>query len=124
MKGHIIASALLIGSLVGCAGTNLNAPLDGWVELHGHRGARGLRPENTLPSFEVGFKLGMTAVELDVVLTADDQLIIHHNTSTNPDLCMTLKGDRIRETSIRTLTVKNLKELDCGSKFNQRFPLF
>ena len=122
MNGKVIASAFLILGMMGCTGINYNLPLDGTTELHGHRGARGLRPENILSSFEVGFDLGMTRVELDVVLTADDQLIIHHNTNTNPTLCRTLAGERIRIRPIRTMTVEELKQLDCGSKRNRRFP--
>lgn len=48
-------------------------------ELQGHRGARGLKSENTLPSFEVAFDLGVSSVETDVRLTADDVPILFHD---------------------------------------------
>lgn len=48
-------------------------------ELQGHRGARGLKPENTLPSFEVAFDLGVTSVETDVHLTRDGVPILVHD---------------------------------------------
>ena len=41
-------------------------------DLQGHRGARGLRPENTLPSFEIAFDVGVSSVETDLQLTSDD----------------------------------------------------
>ncbi len=47
--------------------------------IHGHRGARGLRPESTLPAFEVALDLMVDTLELDLHLTADDQVIIWHD---------------------------------------------
>jgi glycerophosphoryl diester phosphodiesterase len=48
-------------------------------ELQGHRGARGLRPENTLPSFEAAFDLGVTSVETDLHLTRDGVVVLYHD---------------------------------------------
>src|SRR5262249_23782547 len=47
--------------------------------LQGHRGARGLKPENTLPSFEVAFDLGVTSVETDLHLTGDGVAVLCHD---------------------------------------------
>jgi glycerophosphoryl diester phosphodiesterase len=47
--------------------------------LQGHRGARGLKPENTLPSFEAAFDLGVTSIETDVHLTRDGVPILVHD---------------------------------------------
>src|SRR5512139_1206549 len=49
------------------------------LEAHGHRGARGLRPENTLPGFTHALELGVDAIELDVGLTADGVVIVNHD---------------------------------------------
>jgi glycerophosphoryl diester phosphodiesterase len=92
------------------------------LELHGHRGARGLAPENTWPAFEAGIRNGMTAVELDINLTADNDLIIHHDSFTNSKLCRTDDGQKIKPVPIHLLTVKELKKLDCGSLKNEKFP--
>ncbi|MFC7646062.1 glycerophosphodiester phosphodiesterase family protein [Streptosporangium lutulentum] len=51
------------------------------AEIHGHRGARGLRPENTLPGFAHALELGVDALEFDVALTADRRLVL---TTTSP----------------------------------------
>ncbi|MFC0038400.1 glycerophosphodiester phosphodiesterase family protein [Actinomadura rayongensis] len=51
----------------------------GTVEIHGHRGARGLRPENTLPGFVHALDLGVDAVELDVGMTADGVVVLNHD---------------------------------------------
>jgi len=48
-------------------------------DLQGHRGARGLKPENTLPSFEVALDLGVTTIETDVHLTRDGVPILVHD---------------------------------------------
>lgn len=51
----------------------------GAVELHGHRGARGLRPENTLPGLAFTLELGVDAIEFDVGLTADEVVVLNHD---------------------------------------------
>jgi glycerophosphoryl diester phosphodiesterase len=56
------------------------------IELHGHRGARGLWPENTLPGFEAALRLGVTAIEMDVAMTADGVAILSHDPVLDPDL--------------------------------------
>ena len=47
-------------------------------EVHGHRGCRGLLPENTLPAFRRALELGVDALELDVVVSQDGQLVVSH----------------------------------------------
>lgn len=54
------------------------------VEVHGHRGARGLRPENTLPGFAHALELGVDAVELDVGLTSDGTVVLNHDQVLSP----------------------------------------
>lgn len=56
-------------------------------DLQGHRGARGLRPENTLPAFETAFDLGVTTVETDVHLTRDSVPILYHDPAISERLC-------------------------------------
>jgi glycerophosphoryl diester phosphodiesterase len=75
------------------------------LDLQGHRGARGLYPENTLPAFKAAMDLGMTTIELDTVLTKDKQLIIHHDDNLNPEICKWSNGD-----IVKSLPVKNLKQ--------------
>jgi glycerophosphoryl diester phosphodiesterase len=48
------------------------------LEVHGHRGCRGLLPENTLPAFQRALELGADALELDVVVSQDGQLVVSH----------------------------------------------
>jgi glycerophosphoryl diester phosphodiesterase len=60
-------------------------------EIHGHRGCRGLRPENTLPSFLHAVELGVDVVELDVVISQDKQVVVSHE----PWLSTKLGGDAL-----------------------------
>lgn len=92
------------------------------LDLQGHRGARGLYPENTLPAFKAAMDLGMTTIELDTVLTKDKQLIIHHDDNLNPEICKWSNGDIVKSLQVKNFTVSELKNLDCGSLKNSRFP--
>src|SRR5260370_31045039 len=65
-------------------------------DLQGHRGARGLKPENTLPSFEVAFDLGVTSVETDVYLTADGVPVLFHDPVISDRLISSLTLAQIR----------------------------
>jgi glycerophosphoryl diester phosphodiesterase len=60
--------------------------------LQGHRGARGLKPENTLPSFEVALDFGVTSIETDVHLTRDGVPILSHEPCVSELLCYPLPG--------------------------------
>jgi glycerophosphoryl diester phosphodiesterase len=63
-------------------------------ELQGHRGARGLKPENTLPGFETALDIGVTSVETDVHLTRDGVPVIFHDAAVSTRLCRRRRGSR------------------------------
>ena len=56
-------------------------------DIEGHRGARGLKPENTLPAFETALDLGVTTLELDLHFTADGEVVIWHDDQIVADKC-------------------------------------
>jgi glycerophosphoryl diester phosphodiesterase len=64
-------------------------------EVHGHRGCRGLLPENTLPAFLHAIALGVDVLELDVVISADEQVVVSHEPWLNPQLGRGPKGELI-----------------------------
>lgn len=93
------------------------------IEVQGHRGARALRPENTLPAFQYAIEVGADVLELDVHLTGDDQLVVTHDPLVSPSLCRGPDGKSLDgELPIRSLTLAELRRYDCGSQPNPRFP--
>jgi glycerophosphoryl diester phosphodiesterase len=93
------------------------------VELHGHRGARGLRPENTPPAFEHALAIGVDALELDVGLSADGEVIVNHDQTlsavTTRDTRPARPGDPMFPyvgRRIRDLTLAQIKTVDAGMR--------
>ncbi len=83
----------------------------------GHRGAAGLLPENTLAAFKRGCELGIAAIELDVLVSADGELVVHHDFRLKPEIARTSDGTWIStgsQPAVRDLTVAQLKSYDIG----------
>ena len=55
-------------------------------DIQGHRGARGHLPENTLPAFRLALEMGVDTLELDVGVTRDGVVVVHHDRRLNPDV--------------------------------------
>ena len=97
-------------------------------DLQGHRGARGLMPENTLPAFAKALSIGVTTLELDTGVTQDGIVIISHDPSLNPDITRDPDGNWITERPlIKNLTLHALQQFDVGaikpgSRTAKRFP--
>jgi glycerophosphoryl diester phosphodiesterase len=98
-------------------------------DLQGHRGARGLAPENTLPAFALALSLGVTTLELDTGITKDGVVVIGHNTSLNPDITRDKDGKWLLKTgpAIHSLTFGELQQYDVGrlnpnTKYATSFP--
>lgn len=95
-------------------------------DLQGHRGARGLKPENTIPAFITALNYGVTTIELDVVVSKDKQVVVSHEPWMSADICKTADGSSIQKAdeqnlNIFQLTYDEIKQFDCGSKGNERF---
>jgi glycerophosphoryl diester phosphodiesterase len=88
------------------------------ILVHGHRGARAVLPENTLPAFEYAIQVGVDALELDLWVTADNVLVVHHDPTINTAHCNGPGG----ELTIRKLTLEQVKQWDCGAKRDPGFP--
>lgn len=94
-------------------------------DLQGHRGGRGLWPENTLYGFENALDLGVTTLEMDVVLSGDDQVVVSHDPFFNPHICQDDQGRSLSEDTLISLYKINYEAIarfDCGSKSYPRFP--
>ena len=97
-------------------------------DLQGHRGARGLRPENTLAGFAHAATLGVSTLEMDLAVTRDGVLVIAHDPFLNPDLVREPDGRWLaaRGPAIHALTLPDLERYDIGrinpaSKYAQTF---
>jgi glycerophosphoryl diester phosphodiesterase len=86
------------------------------IELQGHRGARGLFPENTLVGFAGALAIGVDALELDVAVTADDVVVVTHDPQLNPDITRTGDGTWLGHAgpAIRSLNAVDLRRYDVG----------
>jgi glycerophosphoryl diester phosphodiesterase len=86
------------------------------IELHGHRGARGLFPENTLAAFAGAIALGVDTIEFDVAMTADDTVMVTHDPALNPDITRTADGVWLtrRGPTVRSLRAADLGRYDVG----------
>jgi len=98
------------------------------IDVQGHRGARGYLPENTLPSFARALELGVSTLELDVGVTRDGVVVIHHDRGLNPDIARGPDGQWVkRAVPIHSLTYAELQRYDVGrvrpgSDYARRFP--
>ena len=98
-------------------------------DLQGHRGARGLLPENTLAGFERALEIGVTTLELDIAVTADGVAVISHDAHLHPALTRDAQGRWLQGKGplIRSLTLAQLQgydvgRLDPGSAYARDFP--
>jgi len=98
------------------------------IDVQGHRGARGYLPENTLPSFARALELGVTTLELDVAVTKDGVVVIHHDRGLNMDIARGPDGRWVASaTPINHLTFAELQRYDVGrlrpgSDYARHFP--
>ena len=114
-----------------CLALALAALLSGCAarfDLQGHRGARGLAPENTLPAFERALALGVTTLEMDVGITRDGVMVVGHDPSLNPDIVrgpdgkwLEGKGPPIRSLTFAELTAYDIGRLKPGTAYAKNF---
>jgi glycerophosphoryl diester phosphodiesterase len=98
-------------------------------DLQGHRGARGLMPENTLAGFARALEIGVTTLETDLAVTKDGVLVLSHDPVFNPDVARGADGVWLAPPvpSINSLTLAELMRYDVGrlkpgSKYALQFP--
>jgi glycerophosphoryl diester phosphodiesterase len=99
------------------------------LDIQGHRGARGLKPENTLPAFAHALSLGVTTLELDCAVTRDGVVVVSHDSTLNPDITRGADGRWLAGVGppIRQFTYAELQRFDVGridpaSAYATRFP--
>ncbi|HRH88745.1 MAG TPA: glycerophosphodiester phosphodiesterase [Rubrivivax sp.] len=98
-------------------------------DLQGHRGARGLAPENTLPGFALALSLGVSTLETDIAVTRDGVLIISHDPALNPDITrgpdgqfLSSRGPVIWHTDFAELQRYDVGRLKPGTRYAEQYP--
>ncbi|MFG2001081.1 glycerophosphodiester phosphodiesterase family protein [Spirillospora sp. NPDC048911] len=124
----------VVAAAVGCA-LAVGTVQPAWAgqrrsfDLQAHRGGLGLMVESTLPTFANALKLGVSTLELDVQITEDGQAVVTHDRRINPRKCKdtapAIAGDPefpYVGKYINTLTLKQVRTMDCGSQTLPEFP--
>jgi len=96
-------------------------------DIQGHRGARGLAPENTLPAFKVALELGVTTLELDTVISADHEVVVSHDPWFSSQICSKPDGEPVtpeeeQEHLIYQIPYAEVARFDCGKRGHPDFP--
>lgn len=107
--------------------TNKSEMVSKNIEVQGHRGCRGLMPENTIPAFLKAIDLGVTVLELDLAVNKNNELVVSHEPYMNALICLDSMGNEISKKdelshNIYLMNMDQIRSYDCGSKFFERFP--
>jgi glycerophosphoryl diester phosphodiesterase len=114
-------------SLTQCRSTGGHPPAVSDIDLQGHRGARGLVPENTIASFMTAMDFGVTTLEMDVAINAQGQAVLSHEPWMSAEICRHPDGEDVEEEEQRELNLYRMSQteigaFDCGGRGNARFP--
>jgi glycerophosphoryl diester phosphodiesterase len=97
--------------------------------VQGHRGARALAPENTLPAFALALTLGVSTIETDIAITRDGVLVISHDTTLNPDITrgpdgqfLAGRGPLIHKTDFAELQRYDVGRLKPDTRYAKLYP--
>ena len=109
--------------------TLLNMDTAHALDIQGHRGARGLQPENTLPAFAHALSIGVTTLELDCAITRDGVVVVSHDSTLNPDITrgpdsawITSADQPIAQLSLAELQRYDVGRINPASTYAARYP--
>ncbi|MBY0542209.1 MAG: glycerophosphodiester phosphodiesterase [Sphingobacteriaceae bacterium] len=96
-------------------------------DVQGHRGARGIMPENTIEAMIKGLQLGVTTLEMDIVISKDKQAVVSQEPYFNHEFSLTPDGKEIlfkdeKKNNIYQMDYAEVRKFDVGSKIHPRFP--
>ena len=97
------------------------------LDLQGHRGCRGLMPENTIPAMTHALDLGVNTLEMDVVISQDRKVVVSHEPFFNHEISIKPGGSPVSEAEEQSLNIfqmpySMIQTFDVGSKPHPRFP--
>jgi glycerophosphoryl diester phosphodiesterase len=125
-----VVPVFLVLLLISCSnhmGSVTKSSLKNIFDLQGHRGCRGLMPENTISAMRKAVDLGVTTLEMDVVITKDNQVILSHEPFFNHEITTRPDGTSVSEAdetklNIYKMTYAEAATYDVGLKPHPRFP--
>jgi glycerophosphoryl diester phosphodiesterase len=96
------------------------------IDIGGNRGFRGMYPENSIQAFTRAVKIGVNTIEMDVVITKDNQVVVSHNLTIDEEICNKPDGAAMTASDkdkhkIYAMNYEEIKKFDCGSRGNSRF---
>jgi len=97
------------------------------MDVQGHRGCRGLMPENTIPAFLKAIDLGVTTLEMDAVVSKDGKVVVSHEPFMSHVICRGPQGETITEEeeknyNLYAMTYEEISQCDCGSRIHPGYP--
>ena len=128
MKNPIALSLLSLGLLVSCAVRHPGLPSNyPYFMKEGHRGTRGLMPENTIPAMKKGLEMGARFIEVDVYTSKDGQVIITHDNAVNADHTLDPQGKEMTKAEaskfiFHQMNYEDIRKFDVGSMVYKPYP--
>lgn len=97
------------------------------LDIQGHRGCRGLMPENSIPGFLKAIDLGVTTLEMDVVISADGKVVVSHDPYISSQCCVNELGIKINKKDEKSINIymldyEDIKLFNCGVLDDKNFP--
>ena len=100
--------------------------IDEDFDLQGHRGYRGLYPENSIEGFIKSLEIGVNTLELDVVISDDNQVVVSHEPWISSHICLDSDGNKIADDkekyNLYKMDYVTISKFDCGIIGNKQFP--
>ena len=128
-RGECFRGPIVVAIAVAIARVSLTASSAFAFDLQGHRGTRGLAPENTMAAYTRAIAIGVTTIETDLAVTKDGVLVVSHDPFLNPDIVRGSDGRWLsaKGPAIHTLTLAELEQYDIGrvnpeSAYAKQFP--
>lgn len=109
----------------GCTLSDAPATEQKSIEIHGHRGSRGHLPENSIPGFILALEQGADVLEMDLVMSADFQVVVNHEPFLNPTICLDTARQQITDATawnLYQMDMETIRKCDCGSLPHPDFP--
>ena len=127
---------LITGIIISCQSSSNNTSQDrqspetvsnNSIDIQGHRGARGILPENSIRGFIKALDLGVNTLEMDLCVTKDGLVIVSHEPFMSSEICLDSERNMISEEeaqdlNIYEMTYEEVRAFDCGSLMHVRFP--